>query len=162
MAQVVAHKTLRNSPIGLGGKPYRTDDHGILSPQPTGSDLQQILLLRAMHLVDDTRLGLPHPGLEPPAPDPDKAETPPPPTSKTTVDEIMQMTRALDAVEAPDSYQSVAAADLNDPHPEDPGADDKYLDALSRDDLLEVARSRGLPGLKGKTKAQLLTMLKGG
>lgn len=156
MAQVVAHKTLRNAAIGLGGKPYRVDGKGVLTPQPQGEERKQILLLRALTLIDDDALSGIHPGLIPKVPEVEDVPAPRP-----TAAEVMALTRALDGVAPAEGVMPVLRPELP-PMPDDPDPEDQYLDALSRDDLLEVARSRGLPGLKGKTKAQLLTLVKGG
>ena len=154
MALVVAHKTLKSTSLGLGGKPYKVDDKGILSPQPSDEDRRQILLLRAFHLVDEAVLDGYHPGLTPKLPD---VDTDPP--LKSSVAEVMAITRALDGVES-NEPGTRSSPDLP-PLPDDPKPDSQYLDALSRDDLLEIARARGLHGLKGKTKAQLLSLVKG-
>lgn len=156
MAQVVAHKTLRNSSIGLGGKPYKTDGKGVLVPQPEGEDRKQILLLRMVHLVDQEILDGYHPGLTPKVPEVEEPSAPRP-----SVAEVIALTRALDGVDPNSEVAPVAPVNLP-PMPDDPEPDEQYLDMLSRDDLLEIARARGLPGLKGKTKAQLLTLVKGG
>lgn len=155
MSQLVAHKSLRDTSIGLGGKPYKVDSRGVLRPQPEGMDRKEILLLRAIHLLDDEVSPVYHPGLVPKYPEVGGVLPP-----RTSVTEVMGLTQTLDGVVPADTVKVLPMGNLMLP-PDDDSPDAIDYGALSYSDLLELARSRGIPGLKGKTKAQLLTLVKG-
>lgn len=154
MAQVVAHRTLRNSSIGLGGKAYRVDDKGVLHPQPTPEARVQILMLRALHLISEERAAGYHPGLTPPL-----LEVEDTPAPRTSVAEVLAAGAPIPKLVAPPT--SVEPAKTLAPPPPEDSPDATDYASLSRDDLLEIARARGIPGLKGKLKSQLLTLVTG-
>ncbi len=174
---MIAHKANRNTQMGIGGKSYRLDAHGVLHPQPEGPARREVLQLRWFHLIDvetaEERAAKLEQLSPTPAPEPvptaaPAAEKPP---SDPDVDRFLTMTSAIDAIVSADSYTPIASTTF-DQLPERPT--DEQLDTpsaalpgfdystLSRDDLYEIVKERGIPGMSGKTKAELLAIVMGG
>lgn len=149
--EVVAHKTLRSTQMGLGGKSYRIDKHGVLRPQPEGGDRRAALLIRSFYLRDDPEAPKPSP-LTPPAPAPDA----PIPVSAAVAPagDVEALTKLMDAVDGDGDHPvdgTLARSELED--------EGSFLAALPIRDLHDLARERKIPNYKLLRKEQLVELL---
>jgi hypothetical protein len=179
--KVLAHKHRSSTQIGLAGKSYKLDANGILDPQPFGDDRKQVLLLRAIHIIDvqgpedvakkDEELTPPKPKPSEPAP-PAPAKTAGP--SAEALGVVANLASAMARVAGgdapvPPSKTLEGAADA-------PPADHDALtydepvvapvgfnwDSLSKADLYEIVKERGVPGASQMSKSDLLAIVKAG
>jgi len=176
---LIAHKTNRNTKMGLFGKPYAIGADGVLSPQPVNEDRRNILSMRWFHIIDVETAAEKAARLERlvPKPEPEPAPPAPPvapstPTLDLETAHVLAVTQALDAVVAADrepvepisntkfdQLPALPTADqLDDAAPVFTGFD---YSSLSRDELYEIVKERGIPGCSSKTKAELLAIVMG-
>jgi hypothetical protein len=160
--KVLAHKHRSSTQIGLAGKSYKLDANGILDPQPFGDDRKQVLLLRAIHIIDVQ-------GPEDVAKK-DEELTPPKPKPSVVANLASAMARVAGGdAPVPPSKTLEGAADA-------PPADHDALtydepvvapvgfnwDSLSKADLYEIVKERGVPGASQMSKSDLLAIVKAG
>lgn len=171
--RLITHKTNRNIKIAVSGKLYRVGADGVLDPQPEGAARKEILQLTAFTLVDvetaeerAARIAT----LNPPAP---VAE--PEPVARQIEDvstaDFMGLTRTMDAVTGVGQQPANTPARDFDTLPvkptedqlEDGAAAYKGFDfsGLSREELYEIVKERGITGCSNKSKADLLLIVMG-
>lgn len=151
MNKVIAHRTLRNARLSLERRPYAVDGDGVLVPQPSAADGREILKMRAFHLVDDpAQLAVQQAAaLTPPGASADVVPAAP---TGARLGALVDLIEKL----APEPPQPpLKQTELTE------AEEDAWLNTLSHAELVEVARERGIPAAKKKTKAEIIQVLRG-